>query len=230
MSEASVPAAPAAPRPLVIVGAASVGLNTLETARALGREVLALIDDTGRVPAGTVRHGVTVEDRSDPWLERGDVDLAVAIGDNAAREDVVRRLLARVDEDRFPTLVDPRAFVSPYATLGPGTIVQPGVRVQPEALVRRFAWLGASAGVGHDTDLGDLVWIGGGAMVGGWSTIGARTFLGLNSVVLPRSRVGDDVVVGALSLVKGELASGTVAAGTPARVLRTRERGEPYLT
>ena len=58
-------------------------------------------------------------------------------------------------------------------------------------------------------------------------TIGDGSWLGHGAVVLPGSRIGKHVVVGANSVVSGELPDYCVAVGSPARVIKqwTAERG-----
>jgi maltose O-acetyltransferase len=62
--------------------------------------------------------------------------------------------------------------------------------------------------------------------------IGSRVFVGARTTILPGVTVGDDVLIGAGSVVSRDIPPGTVAAGNPARALgtlasyyeRTRER------
>ena len=58
-------------------------------------------------------------------------------------------------------------------------------------------------------------------------SIGDGSWLGYGTVVLPGSRIGKHVVVGANSVVSGELPDYCVAVGSPARVIRrwSAERG-----
>jgi acetyltransferase-like isoleucine patch superfamily enzyme len=51
-------------------------------------------------------------------------------------------------------------------------------------------------------------------------TIGERVWLGANVVVLPGATIGDDAVVAAGSIVTGELPSGMLSMGSPARPVR----------
>jgi maltose O-acetyltransferase len=53
--------------------------------------------------------------------------------------------------------------------------------------------------------------------------IGSRVFVGARTTILPGVTIGDDVLLGAGSVVSGDIPSGTVAAGNPARVLGTLE-------
>lgn len=49
--------------------------------------------------------------------------------------------------------------------------------------------------------------------------VGSNVFIGLNALLLPGARLGDDVVVGAGAVVTKPVASGSVVAGNPARLI-----------
>ena len=53
--------------------------------------------------------------------------------------------------------------------------------------------------------------------------IGERCFIGTDSILLPGTDIGDDTIIGAGSVVTGKIPSGVVAAGVPARVIRTTQ-------
>ncbi|WP_218947869.1 acyltransferase [Acinetobacter sp. YH12157] len=57
-------------------------------------------------------------------------------------------------------------------------------------------------------------------------TIGNNVFVGLNSIIIPNTEVGDNVVIGAGSLVRGILESNFVYAGVPVRKVMTIEEYE----
>jgi maltose O-acetyltransferase len=52
-------------------------------------------------------------------------------------------------------------------------------------------------------------------------TIGNRTFIGASSVILPNVKIGDNVIIGAGSVVTNDIPNGVVAAGNPARIIKT---------
>ncbi len=52
-------------------------------------------------------------------------------------------------------------------------------------------------------------------------TIGNRVYLGMQTIVLPGVTIGDDVVIGAGSVVTKDVPSNSVAVGSPARVIKT---------
>ncbi len=53
--------------------------------------------------------------------------------------------------------------------------------------------------------------------------IGKRVYVGVDSIILPGVKIGDDAIVGAGSVVTGDVEPGKVVAGNPARVLGTTE-------
>lgn len=53
------------------------------------------------------------------------------------------------------------------------------------------------------------------------TTIGNNVFIGMNSIILMGSTIGDNVIIGAGSVVSGNIPSNCVAAGNPARIIRT---------
>lgn len=55
------------------------------------------------------------------------------------------------------------------------------------------------------------------------TVIGNNVFIGMNSIILMGSNVGDNVIIGAGSVVSGHIPSNVVVAGNPARVIRTLE-------
>ena len=57
----------------------------------------------------------------------------------------------------------------------------------------------------------------------GYINIGNNVFLGCDVIVLPNSRIGDNVIVGAGSIVRGELDGGYVYAGVPVKKIMTIE-------
>ncbi|HWG14473.1 MAG TPA: DapH/DapD/GlmU-related protein [Streptosporangiaceae bacterium] len=59
-------------------------------------------------------------------------------------------------------------------------------------------------------------------------SIGAGSWLGAGAIVLPGSRIGRNVVVGAGSVVRGHVPDHCVVAGVPARVVRSYRPGDGW--
>lgn len=52
-------------------------------------------------------------------------------------------------------------------------------------------------------------------------SLGSRVYLGINTIVLPGVTIGDNVVVGAGSVVTRDIPGNSVAVGSPARVIKS---------
>lgn len=55
------------------------------------------------------------------------------------------------------------------------------------------------------------------------TTIGDNVFIGINSIILMGAQVGNNVIIGAGSVVGGKIPDDVVIAGNPAKVVRTLE-------
>ena len=55
----------------------------------------------------------------------------------------------------------------------------------------------------------------------GMTTIGNNVFVGMHSTILMGTHIGDNVIVGAGSVVSGNIPSNVVIAGNPAKIIRT---------
>ncbi len=67
------------------------------------------------------------------------------------------------------------------------------------------------------------------------TVIGNNVFIGMNSIILMGTKIGDNVIIGAGSVVSGVIPSNCVAAGNPAKVIRTLDehykiRKEKYIS
>lgn len=59
--------------------------------------------------------------------------------------------------------------------------------------------------------------------------IGENVFIGCNCIILKGSKIGNNCVIGAGSVVAGEFEDNCIIAGNPAKVIRMIEReGDPY--
>ena len=54
--------------------------------------------------------------------------------------------------------------------------------------------------------------------------IGNNVFIGINTTILPGTKIEDNVIIGANSLVKGEIKSNSVYAGVPAKFICSIEK------
>ena len=137
--------------------------------------------------------------------------------------------------DGVTPVVDPTAFVHPTAVLIGDVVVGPGAYIGPCASLRgdfgrlvigrganvqdccvMHSFPGAEAVVEEDGHIGH------GAVLHG-CRIGRNALVGMNAVIMDNAVVGESAIVAACAFVKAgaEIPPRSLAAGTPARIVRT---------
>ena len=153
----------------------------------------------------------------------------VAVGDNGIRARITGEVRERIPGVAFATLVHPSAVVAEGASLGTGIVVMAGAIINSDAVAEEGCIINTSASVDHDVHLGKYSSVGPGVSLGGKVRVGDGSAVAIGATVLHGIAIGAHTVVGAGSVVTRDLPPGVVAYGVPARVIRQRASGDPYL-
>ena len=122
-------------------------------------------------------------------------------------------------EERFATIVHPRAYVSPQSVVGRGAIILAGTTVGAHARVGNYVVVLQNVGISHDDDIGDYACVAAGVSFSGGVRVGSNCFLGANSTIIG-AKLGEGSMVGAGALVRHDVPANEVWVGNPARYLR----------
>lgn len=140
----------------------------------------------------------------------------VAIGNNFVRQ----KEAGFWRHDRLATVVHPAATVSPFATVSGGCFIAAGAIVGPSASLGMGVIINHGAVVDHDVEVGAFSHIAPNAALGGHVKTGQRVLVGAGAVVLPLKVIGDDVTIGAGTVVNRDLMEPGVYAGIPVRKIQ----------
>lgn len=138
----------------------------------------------------------------------------VAVGVNAARRAIRRRLAAR--GWTAATIVHPRACVSPSAVIGPGAFIAALAVVGPDAVIGADVIVNHGAVVDHDCVVEDGAHVAPNATLGGGCRVGEETLIGAGSTLLPGREVGARAILAAGATAPRDLAAGATAIGPAA--------------
>ena len=217
---------------VLVIGGADQGRQVIDAIVARGFHTAVGVLDRALARGDTVA-GVPVLGSDDELsicaTEVGADHYVVAIGDNTTRGRVLDGALAAAPQLQPATIVHPAAVIGHEVIIGAGSILLAGAVVGNSTTLGRGVLLGIHASVDHDGFVADYASLGPGATTGGTVRVGRATAIGLGANVIHGITIGHDTVVGAGALVLEDLPPFVVAYGVPARVVRVREPGEPYL-
>jgi len=207
---------------VIILGAGGTGGDVLDWFAELAAQGLhycpkGFLDDDERKWGAEVRSLPVLG----PIRAAGDYPTARFVDALGSPSNFARRpeLVSAIAEDRFLTLVHPRAHISRTVEIGSGSLVYPHVAVSSGARIGSHVTILANVVVNHDTVIGDYSIVASAASLSGGVRIGTCCYIGAGSHLIQRAVVGDGSLVGMGSVVVRDVPMGTVVVGNPARVL-----------
>lgn len=183
-----------------------------EIVEACGDIVGCLYDDA---PQSDTLHGKNVVKASDTEVKG---PLIISIGSNRAR-----KLISGKHRVRYARAIHPAAVVSPTAAIGEGTVIMPGAVIQADARIGSHCIINTGATVDHDCVVGDFSHISPNASLCGNVTVGEGAWIGAGATVIPGITIGPWAIIGAGATVLCDIPTGTIAVGSPAKVIRQND-------
>lgn len=204
---------------LLLVSASGLARETAAAAVAAGHQVLGFLDDDAD-QWGSDREGVPILGGLDLVAEYPDAGVVICTGQGSVRARIAERLAgAGFDPARYASVIHPSVTVPVSCRVGAGTILLTNVVLTTAVSVGSHCVVMPNVTLTHDNVLSDYVTIAAGVSLGGWTEIGPHSYLGMNSCVRERVRLGSDVTIGMGAVVLSDVPSGTTVVGNPARPL-----------
>jgi sugar O-acyltransferase (sialic acid O-acetyltransferase NeuD family) len=209
---------------LVLLGAGGTALEAIDLVAALNAghqrfDLVAALDDNRE------RWGTHIRDVPIPgglmlvadFPEALFVDTLGSTGSFRRRPEIIGAL--GIPDDRFATLVHPRADISSQASIGTGSLVFSFAVVASGARLGRHAIVLPHGVVHHGASLGDWTILASQVVLAGDVTVGSCCYLGAGARVIQRAKVGDRALVGMGSVVIRDIPADATVVGNPARTI-----------
>lgn len=142
--------------------------------------------------------------------------LIVTIGDCQIR----RRIVEKLGEREYLTVVHPKAVLADSVELGYGTVVMAGAILNPCASVGNHCIVNTGASIDHDCKIHDFVHIAPHCTLCGEVEVGEGSWIGAGTTVIQCVKIGKDCLIGAGSVVVNDIPDGCLCYGNPAKVIR----------
>jgi sugar O-acyltransferase (sialic acid O-acetyltransferase NeuD family) len=218
---------PAAPEPLVLVGAGGFGRESAELVRALNAagpeprwQLLGFLDDDEELWGRSVS-GTRVLGGIDALADLPTARVVLCTGQPAnfrSKQRIAERL--GLEPERYATLVHPSAVLPESCRVGHGTVVLAGCVATTDVEIGAHVGAMPQAVFTHDDRLEDFVTVGAGVRVAGMVHVGEGAYLGSGCVIRESLTIGPWALVGMGAVVTRDVPGGEVWAGSPARFLR----------
>ncbi len=204
---------------IIIIGARGYGREIHDFIKHLNTyrneyKIVGFLDDKSDALQGFDRYAPIISSVEEYLPQKNEVFFC-ALGDAFAREKYIN--IIKNKGGHFASLIHPTSIVNSNAIIGEGvvisaySIVSSCVKIGNNTIVHPFCNLG------HDTEVADNCTIESYCFFGGFSKIGHHTTIHTRSTILPHIIVGDNVSVGAGSVVIRNVKSNTSIFGVPAK-------------
>jgi sugar O-acyltransferase (sialic acid O-acetyltransferase NeuD family) len=153
----------------------------------------------------------------------------IAIGDNFSMKKVHEKILKQLPDFEFVNLIHPSALFGQEVLLGKGVLIGAQSFISSHTKLGDFCLVHQQTQLGLNNIFEEYASISLGSITGGKVKVGTCSAITLGVIVQDRLNIGPHTVVGSGSLVLHDLPDHVVAYGSPARIVRKRVDGEPYL-
>jgi len=143
-------------------------------------------------------------------------ELIVAVGNNDARLKISLNYAKK--GIKLATIIHEKATVSESAIIGEGTVVFANAVINPLATIGKCCIINTGAIVEHDCIIKDGVHISPNAAMGGTVFIGEKTWICIGSSIIDNTKIGNNSIIGAGSVVIKDIPSNVLAVGVPAKI------------
>ena len=153
----------------------------------------------------------------------------IAIGDNWVRYLIAQNILKMIPSFNFVNAIHPSAQIAGHVTLKRGTVVMPGAVINSYTEIGEFCIINTNSSIDHDNVFESYSSIMPNASTGGGVRVGKFSALGMGASVLQKVHIGTHTIIGAGSVVLENADDYSVVIGSPAKVKKTRNKGDAYL-
>lgn len=153
----------------------------------------------------------------------------ISIGDNWVRYYVSEQIKKQIPNFTFVNAIHPSVVIGDNVELGEGVVMMAGCIINPKSKIGNFTFFATGAQIDHDCIIKNYSSISAGSLTGGYVTLGEFSAVTLGVTIIDRLKIGKNVVIGAGSLVLKDIPDDVLVYGNPARIIRTRKKGEKFL-
>ncbi|HOV25848.1 MAG TPA: acetyltransferase [Pseudobacteroides sp.] len=198
---------------LIIIGAGGHGKVVADIAIKTNKwqNIAFLDDESNKTNLGIMVIGKTY----DVSKYKDEADFFVAIGNNAARENIQEKLIA--NGASIAILIHPDATIGADVEIGIGTVVMAGVVINSSSKIGKGCIINTNSSIDHDNIIEDYVHISPGANLAGTVKVGRGSWLGIGSIISNNVSICSGCILGAGAVAVKDITEPGTYVGVPVR-------------
>jgi sugar O-acyltransferase (sialic acid O-acetyltransferase NeuD family) len=201
---------------IIIIGYSGHAYVVIEAFESMGKKVIGYFDYEEKKYNPYALDYLGIENQIDIKNVLNKNDYFIAIGDNYIREKVYQKLII---QDQLAQAIHEKAVVSKTAQLDKGILIAANATINAQARIGIGVICNTNSVIEHECILKNFCHIAPSATLCGNVEVGFRSFIGANSIIKQGVKIGDDVIVGAGSVVLKDIPNHSKVVGNPLRFL-----------
>lgn len=143
--------------------------------------------------------------------------LFIGIGDNFLRQKIYQQLNS---SNKFASLIHPSATISDTAIISENVLISASAIVNAQSKIDFGSIINTGAIIEHECHIYSFAHVAPGAVLAGNVKVGERSFIGANATVKQGIVIGNDVIVGAGSVILNDMPNNSVVVGNPGKIIK----------
>jgi sugar O-acyltransferase (sialic acid O-acetyltransferase NeuD family) len=205
-------------KPIIILGAGSIGKSAMEAFQSNDVLVYGFLDDDSSIQGkdiGEVEVMGKLDDQTYLSVIGSECEAFVAMEEIEVRRNLVQMLMAEHKVMPVNAIHD-SATLATSTVIGHGNYIGAGVIIGSYTELKNHLIINPGAIINHDVKLGDYVQIGAGTTINSGVQIEDEVFVGSGVTIVGGIKVGHGARIGAGSVVIKNVDAGETVFGNPA--------------
>jgi sugar O-acyltransferase (sialic acid O-acetyltransferase NeuD family) len=217
---------------IVLIGGGNQAHYTIDIIEKENKyNIVGIIDSLQEI--GSIRFGYPIlgrQEQLEELINKHNIQAGIiTIGDNWSRYNVFKQITSLIPNFKFVNAIHPSVVIGNTTKIGVGVVAMAGCIFNPKAIIGDFTFFATGAQIEHDCEIEDFSSISAGTIMGGYVKIGKFSAITLGVTIMDRLTIGSNTVVGSGSLVTKSLPDDVLVYGSPAKIIRNRNKGEKFL-
>ena len=206
---------------VVIIGAGGFGREVAWIIERINKvsptwDLVGFLDDDSSLLNKPVYKDYNVIGGIDYSNSLDEVYFVCAVGNAKIRKAIVDK----VGNKNFATIIDPSAIISDTSKIGGGSIICQNVIVSINVDIGKHCDLIYGSIVGHDSKIDSFVTLYPSVNISGNVNVGACVEIGTGAKVIQQKNIGNNVIIGAGSVVIKDIPNDCTAVGVPTKLIK----------